>query len=348
MQIVPLFVSALASYATVTRAQRTTPCLLSQGQASAMLDPPRHAFDQLIGRSQLPDRHPALAERVAGLGYGSASTQNNMCIDVKNSQLKSGAAVQLWQCMGGQNQQWRVEGPLFQTNNNMCLDLPNGWAYDGAPLQVWECDGSNKNQHWTQVGSGLHWGGGGNWCVDVTQGAFYNGGRLQLWTCYAGSANQAFNIQSGAGGQPNTAAVTTDTTTYLGYPAMSLSAFVEKYPACAPYEGALQAAGQDQGINPTFLGAIAMVESGCNNYPGNQYGAFQWMDASAALFYVGAGKNIQNFWDAAYGAARYFRALLAQDNNDLWRAMRDYNGPIGSGGAPDYQSRVLAYMAGNA
>jgi hypothetical protein len=301
-----------------------------------------HRMDGPSGHS----RHRALLDRRAtGQTFAPVSTQNNQCLDVAGNNLNSGSKLQLWNCAGTANQQWRIEGPLFQTGNDMCLDLPNGWVYNGAKLQVWKCDGQNDHQHWSQVGSSLAYQGG-DYCLDVTSGWFNNGNQLQLWTCYPGSANQAFNF---AGSTIASSGSSTATTDFYGYKAVSLGAFVAKNPACAPYKDALQAAGSDQGINPTFLGAIAMVESGCNPYPAGpngQYGPFQFMSDQAWNFYGGTGKDRTNFWDAAYGAARYFHALLVQDNGNLWQAMRDWNGPIGQGGDPAYQSNVGTYMSG--
>ena len=100
-----------------------------------------------------------------------------------------------------------------------------------------------------------------------------------------------------------------------------------------------------------LLGAIAMVESGCQEWPqgpNSQYGPFQFMDNNAWNFYGGSGKSRTNFWDAAYGAARYFKALLTQDGNNLYQAMRDWNGPINQGGDPGYQKNAAAYMGGYA
>lgn len=310
------------------------------------------AHDSFEGPKAQQGLHHRLAARVSALGFKPASTQNNMCLDVKDNNLANGARVQLWSCSGGQNQLWRIEGPLFQTANNLCLDLPSGYAANGVKLQVWTCDGSNKNQWWSPIGSTLQWGGGGSWCLDVTDGNFNNGNELQLWTCYPGSANQAIKIQSGGNTDAMSQAEAASCTDYLGYPVISLEAFVQKYPECAPYEGALLGAGSDQGISPVFLGAIAMVESDCGaglaNSPNAWAGPFQFMDVGAANFYVGAGKSVTNFWDAAYGAARYFHALLIQNGNDLNQAMRSWNGPVEWGGDPNYQSHVFAYMAGEA
>lgn len=292
----------------------------------------------------------AVAERANGQAFAPYSTQHGQCVDVQNNRLSSGSRVQLWQCSGGPNQQWRVEGPLFQTGNDMCLDVPGGNAYNGAPLQVWKCDGNNVNQHWNRLGGTLQWSGSQKYCVDVPNGWFQNGNLLQLWTCYAGSANQAF--ASGSGTTPAASAPPSGSTSFYGYTCIGLDDFVAKYTQCAPWKGALQSAGADQGINPVFLGAIAMVESNCGaGLPGSPNawaGPLQFMSNEAWSFYGGSGKDRTNFWDAAYGAARYFKALLVQDNNNLYQVMRDWNGPLDQGGSATYQQDAARFMAGTA
>ena len=302
------------------------------------------------------DRHAQFIDRMEKRGTGQSfvpmSTQNGMCLDVKDNRMQNGAGLQLWQCSGGGNQQWRIEGPLLQTNQDLCADIPNGVGYNGAPVQVYKCDGQNKNQLFDQIGSSLQWRGS-PYCLDVKDGSFANGGQIQLWTCYPGSANQAFVLgqAQSQGTAPQGSSASTGATNFYGYNCISLDDFVRKYPVCAPYKGALQSAGADQGINPVFLGAIAMIESNCGeglkNSPNAWAGPFQFMDDSATRFYVGAPpRDRTNFWDAAYGAARYFKALLAQTNGNLYQAMRNYNGDPANGGETHYQEWAAGFMGG--
>ncbi|KAK1548187.1 hypothetical protein Q3G72_012754 [Acer saccharum] len=357
------YVTAALATSALVRAQNNTPAMEPRETDRAFLPP---GYDMMVAGGEAPNHYIGFHKRLANMlsdhvfaPRGSndpfkAATlaQNNMCVDVRDNALKNGGRMQIWSCTGGANQQWRIEGPLFQTQQNQCLDLPGGLAFNGAPLQVWTCDGNNKNQFWTFQGNNLHWGST-NWCVDVAGGGFWSGNSLQLWQCYGGSTNQAITLSgqaSGGGGNAQApAAANTGATNYLGYNAISLDAFVARYPECAPYKGALQAAGADQGINPTFLGAIAMVESDCSRglqgSPNARFGPFQFMDDNAWAAF-GYNKDRNNFWDASYGAARYFNMLLQQERNNLWQAMRDWNGPVSQGGDVNYQSRTAAYMGG--
>ena len=347
MQILPLAITALA-LSRHASSQSSAPCKMNITEDQmADAGPPWHLGLPFIGGARPSHVELAEVKRASGQAFGPFSTQNGMCLDVQGNRMQSGTAVQLWQCNGGQtNQGWRVEGPLFQTGSDLCLDVPDGNAYSGAKLQVWKCDGSNINQKWSQLGNTLQWqGAGGKYCLDVKDGLFRNGNTAQLWNCYPGSANQAFTSSPTAakGG------VSTGATNFYGYNCISLDDFVAKYKACAPYKGALQAAGADQGINPVFLGAIAMIESGCNPYPAGpngRFGPYQFMDDRAWAFYGGKNKDRTNFWDAAFGAARYFKALLAQTNGNLYQSMRYYNGEPANGGEPNYQAWAAGFMSG--
>lgn len=301
-----------------------------------------HGFEPMMNRP----KHEPMAARGVGDAFKMWKAQNNQCIDADG--LRNGARVQLWQCAGSDNQKWKLDGQMFKTANNLCLDLPNGRPFNGAPLQVWACDSKNGNQKWGKLGSTLQFSGS-NFCVDVTSGWFHDGNPLQLWQCHVGSANQAFT-QSGTATNKPAQSGGSAATNFYGYNCISLDAFVAKYPVCAPFKGALQAAANDQGINPVFLGAIAMIESNCGaGLAGSvnaRFGPFQFMDDRAWAWYGGQGRDRTNFYDAAYGAARYLKALIVQDNGNLHQAMRDYNGPIQNGGEPEYQNWAAGFMAG--
>lgn len=347
MRPLSMLTSALVAIQTI-RGDAT--CADGIGDDKALLDAPSWRRTKTQGHDRHHDIAERLSKRASGQSFAPYSTQHGMCVDVQNGKLAPGSRVQLWQCSGGANQAWRIEGPLFQTGNDMCLDVPHGNAYNGAPLQIWKCDGQNKNQQWSQLGNSLQWAGAQQYCVDVPNGWFQNGNLLQLWTCYAGSANQGFTMNNGASaGVATSGSASAGATNFDGYNCVSLDAFVAKYPECSQWKGALQSAGADQGINPVFLGAIAMVESDCgaglSGSANAKYGPFQFMDDGAWSFYGGSGKDRTNFWDASYGAARYFNALLKQDNNNLYQAMRDWNGPVSSGGDPNYQANVAGYMS---
>lgn len=358
MRPIALLTAALAAAATACGTE--TPCPDGVGTDTRALDTfSKHASFRSHGRhSRMAQK---LEARASGQAFGALSTKGNLCVDVANNNLANGGRVQLWQCANSDNQRWRIEGPLLQTSADLCLDLPGGTAYNGAPLQVWKCDGSNHNQFWTATSDGQVQWSNSNYCLDVTGGRFSNGNMLQLWTCYPGSQNQQFWPSSGMSAAPaapvpapapapqgGTSSGTA--TTWLGHWAISLDDFVAKHPECQTYKPAILAAANDQGINPTFLASVCEVESSCGaglkGSPNAWAGPWQFMDDNAWNKYGGAGKDRLNYWDAAFGAARYFKALLGESNWNLDVALRNYNGPVNQGGDPAYQAHVYSWMSG--
>jgi fructan beta-fructosidase len=108
----------------------------------------------------------------------------NKCMDMDPAATNA-AAVRIWDCWNGPNQQWthNLNGSL--SIGGMCLDQPGEVISNGAPLQVWACNGLPQ-QRWTRVGSTYRnaWSGR---CIDVAYGDTANGRRLQVWDCVGGA-----------------------------------------------------------------------------------------------------------------------------------------------------------------
>ena len=269
-------------------------------------------------------------------------TRNNACLDVVDGRFSNGASLQLWGCANGsRNQQWELSGGQLKSNGR-CLDVKDGQVRNGGQLQLWECVPGNKNQAWEIAGQALRLRGS-NMCLDVRDGQYGNGGQVQLYTCdFRGTGNQVWNF---GGGQAQNAPRADTGDTFYGYPAVSLDRFMQVNPMCAWIKDAVAAAARDIGVNATFLATACIVESSCTD-PANGWGPFQFSDEGAWRAYGGANKNRRNIWDAAYGAARFFKDLLNEYNGDLDRALRHYNGPIQNGGNPRYQTEYRIWMSG--
>ena len=307
----------------------------------AHMDDHAQALEDHLARENRQARHHRLATRASGQPYVPLTSQNGLCVDVRDNALRNGGQLQLWQCGGSANQAWRIEGPLLQTGADMCLDVPGGNGYSGAALQVWKCDGKNPNQHWEQVGSNLRWYGH-NLCLDVKDGGFWSGNALQLWTCYYSSANQGFLF-----GQPAQAVTpgVTDTSSFLGYPTIGWQAFLNKHPVLASFAQAFPQAAAQYNLVPTLLASIALQESSGNCAPSNGAGLMQFTDWNAWQAY-GNGGSRENCYDAVWAGARYIRVLLDENGQNLDNALRAYNGPIAYGGKPEYQQDIRNWMTG--
>lgn len=94
------------------------------------------------------------------------------------------------------------------------------------------------------------------------------------------------------------------------------------------------AAAKAAGVSPIMLAGQWKVETGkgwngANSSAGAQ-GPFQFMSATWKMKGVGMGGNVQNFSDAAYGAARYDAKLLS--HQDIAGALAQYNGETDGAG----------------
>lgn len=106
----------------------------------------------------------------------------NKCVDVPNGAYFARQYVQLYDCHGGDNQQWTVEptGRIRAWDSDYCLDVPDGTAVSGKLLQLYPChDGPAQRFGFTALGEIKF----GNLCVDSRDAVPENGRKLQLYTC---------------------------------------------------------------------------------------------------------------------------------------------------------------------
>jgi len=111
------------------------------------------------------------------------------CLRADNT---NGAPVQLADCTGGDDQEWKFgpNGAISLYNGAKCLDVTNGVTTNGNKLQVWDCFSGNTNQEfdYTQYGDNhIRWKG--SKCVDLTNGLMTNGNTVQIWDCYYNENN---------------------------------------------------------------------------------------------------------------------------------------------------------------
>lgn len=294
-------------------------------------------------------RMQIIAAGLIALATGTAQaatlqTQRNLCLDVRDGRFVNGGSVQLWQCSGGTNQQWTLSQGELKVGNK-CLDVADGGAVAGSRLQLWDCVSGNNNQQWEVAGSAIRHKGT-NLCLDVKDGSYANGSSVQLWTCdFRSTGNQVFGIAQVAQSSSAQSTFSSGASTFYGYPVIGIDEFIAKNSECAWIKDAVVAAAKDLGLNATFLATACIVESSCTD-PSNGFGPFQFSDDGAWNQYGGSGKNRRNVWDAAYGAARYFKDLLSQNNGNLDAALRAYNGPLSQGGNPNYQKEYRCWMSG--
>jgi hypothetical protein len=156
-----------------------------------------------------PGASPNPSSPAAGSVYTIVGHGSNRCVDIQDFGTADGTNIQQWDCSGGNNQQFRVDGAggsavkLVNPQTGKCLDVAAASTSDGAPVQLWACNGTST-QTWQleDVGSGLFRVRNGNSgkCLDVTNAATTNGAKLQIWSC-SGADNQSFQFNR-VGGSP--------------------------------------------------------------------------------------------------------------------------------------------------
>ncbi len=114
------------------------------------------------------------------------SAASGRCLDVPQSNTTNGTQPIIWDCNGGANQRWTVNGQTIQALGK-CLDAPTN-ATAGSKVQIWDCSGG-ANQHWNLNANGTISGAPSGLCLDVKGNATANATPVILWTCTA-AANQ--------------------------------------------------------------------------------------------------------------------------------------------------------------
>eukprot|EP00026_Physarum_polycephalum_P020797 Phypoly_transcript_23610.p1 GENE.Phypoly_transcript_23610~~Phypoly_transcript_23610.p1 ORF type:complete len:167 (+),score=19.26 Phypoly_transcript_23610:26-502(+) len=88
-----------------------------------------------------------------------SNTQANLCLDVFNENITSGATVGEWTCNGQNNQNWVFDtttgwGAIHPASDlSLCLDASGQGTAAGTPVILWTCNGQT-NQQWSKFSSG--------------------------------------------------------------------------------------------------------------------------------------------------------------------------------------------------
>ncbi|WP_318307296.1 non-reducing end alpha-L-arabinofuranosidase family hydrolase [Amycolatopsis solani] len=140
---------------------------------------------------------------VTGALRGAGS---NRCLDVANASQSDGAALQIYDCSGGTNQQWTAtDAGELRVYGGKCLDVPGSATTAGTRLQTWTCHGG-ANQQWRVNADGTVVGVQSGLCLDVVGAGTANGTAVEIWTCHGGT-NQKWSGLSGS--TPTTTTTTT-------------------------------------------------------------------------------------------------------------------------------------------
>jgi beta-glucanase (GH16 family) len=106
----------------------------------------------------------------------------NKCADVRGGNSADGAAIQIWDCNGGETQRWTRSGSTVRAYGK-CLDIIGGGASaPGTRVGLWTCHGG-QNQDWTLRADQSLYNARANLCLEVPNSNTANGTGLIVWTC---------------------------------------------------------------------------------------------------------------------------------------------------------------------
>jgi endoglucanase len=130
------------------------------------------------------------------------------CLDVPNASQANNTQVAIWDCNGGNNQQWTyTSGRQLMVYGTKCLDASGHGRTNGTPVIIWDC-GGGANQQWNLNSNGTITGVESGLCLDVTGGSTANGALVQLWSC-TGVSQQQWRVDSSGPTAPPTTPPTT-------------------------------------------------------------------------------------------------------------------------------------------
>ncbi len=134
-------------------------------------------------------------------------TGSGRCLDVSNASQADGAALQIYDCSNGSNQQWTsTSDNKLTVYGNKCLDVPGHATSNGTRVQIWSCTGG-ANQQWRVNSDGTIVGVESGLCLDVTANGTANGTAVEIWTCHGGNNQKWTGLSSGPTTPPGTCAL---------------------------------------------------------------------------------------------------------------------------------------------
>ena len=128
---------------------------------------------------------------------GSLVGMNNRCLDVPSADYRSGTLMQVFMCVGGENQRWTWGGDNSLHSNaaaELNVDVRGASITPGTAVQLFSrVRPASPNQQWKFENVRLK--GIGGTCVDVPDAWYVTGNYLQVHDCHGGT-NQSLTIRS--------------------------------------------------------------------------------------------------------------------------------------------------------
>ncbi|WP_344074069.1 RICIN domain-containing protein [Streptomyces crystallinus] len=138
----------------VSQAPQRQQILGASSTAAKALQEGTFALGRLLGQSWVADYSTRWLDYSTEGGVGWIGDASNVikvvaapgkCLDVAGGSADNGAAVQIWTCNNGPEQDWRLEPDgsglhLRNVKSGKCLDVDHANSADGTKIQIWNCN----------------------------------------------------------------------------------------------------------------------------------------------------------------------------------------------------------------
>mmetsp|Transcript_26555 Transcript_26555/g.57747 ORF Transcript_26555/g.57747 Transcript_26555/m.57747 type:complete len:304 (-) Transcript_26555:194-1105(-) len=180
----------------------------SSSPPSSSPPPPDNQLSPPFAPRASPPPSPPPSPPGAAIVTMMANRLNDRCLQINDSAGRgrsNGARVEMGDCLGTQNQLWRMEdGRLVSIFSEKCLEIVAFNMNNYATLQMFDCGDSVSNQQWTREGD---WNVDGNTnavlrsqmsqkCLEFATPATTTGDTIQMYECNGGQGQQWFPVQS--------------------------------------------------------------------------------------------------------------------------------------------------------
>jgi hexosaminidase len=138
---------------------------------------------------------PATADQQWTAASNGTLLDDGKCLDAAGAATRAGTPVELWDCNGGADQQWRAEnGELVNPISGLCLSVTSGTDTPGSALDTAGCD--NARPQWFSLPAGGYGAGPTGpvssgvtgECLNASRGQSGDLGTADLYTCDATTA----------------------------------------------------------------------------------------------------------------------------------------------------------------
>lgn len=118
------------------------------------------------------------------------------CVDIAGWATHTNARTHLWDCHGGGNQKWAMDGEnrIRSRHSGTCLTVANSSPRNGEDVVIQPCTDEMKQKWYLDSQQRLRNGENPSKCIDLWGGSTRNGTAVRMYDCHGGW-NQKLNLK---------------------------------------------------------------------------------------------------------------------------------------------------------